>query len=575
MLSSFSSTHNESSVPTAELSSFYAPLGNYAKVSSRVDAKPFLAPDLRLSAADARRLQYRSAAVVRSLLPRETFPNRHACHRYLIPVESHTELVLNSESKRAHFSNLVTCNSPRCPHCAPKLAQRRALQLAHLVDLVQAAGHVVVHVSSTLRHVRSDRCADLYSQLTHARKRMRSGSAWNKFRKYSGLLGTALSVEVTHGDNGFHPHTHELFVFDVAAAERAFLQKRDEIHRDLAKLQAADATDRKYRQAGRIRRRAARRARLIADLRAYEAIFSELRAAALAQREEREAVNLREQLIEAAHGRADLERAKHLIERQRRARRDGVRLLELERRLTDLWLSALAKSGGSAERGPALRASTASASIADYLNKFGKLASGPSIARELTGIATKRGRAGGLSMPTILAIAAGAGDADPDQRQHAKAIYKEYELASRGRASFNISPGISQFWQLAKERAEEFQTRENAQREAANVTLAIIPRHEWRMLRRDKRHLLPLAPGGAALSEEQPPGTGPPMLERARPLPRPPDLAPGYRDLPAILELAERDQLQELADELRKIGVGLLTVPPKPDTEHEAIYIPF
>jgi hypothetical protein len=51
----------------------------------------------------------------------------------------------------------------------------------------------------------------LLDQQADALKRLRRGAPWERFKARTGFRGLIRSLEVTHGDNGWHPHTHELW----------------------------------------------------------------------------------------------------------------------------------------------------------------------------------------------------------------------------------------------------------------------------------------------------------------------------------------------------------------------------
>ena len=47
-------------------------------------------------------------------------------------------------------------------------------------------------------------------------RNLRSGRAWQQIRDEYMVVGAIRSTEFTHGDNGWHPHFHELLLLDTA-----------------------------------------------------------------------------------------------------------------------------------------------------------------------------------------------------------------------------------------------------------------------------------------------------------------------------------------------------------------------
>lgn len=118
----------------------------------------------------------------------------------------------------AHYSGLVTCGSVwACPVCAVAIQERRRSELQHLVDWAPSQGLRPVMVTLTFPHTGFDSLADLIQRQRDAFKRFRTGSPFSKFKKRIGYSGLVRSLEVTHGANGWHPHTHELWLIDQNA----------------------------------------------------------------------------------------------------------------------------------------------------------------------------------------------------------------------------------------------------------------------------------------------------------------------------------------------------------------------
>lgn len=111
----------------------------------------------------------------------------------------------------AHYAGLVTCGSVwACPICASRIQERRRLEIEQAIQWAKAQGLVPVLVTLTFPHRAWQSLAELILQQRDAFKRFRSGRLWMKVKP----IGLIRSLEVTHGLNGWHPHTHELWFCD-------------------------------------------------------------------------------------------------------------------------------------------------------------------------------------------------------------------------------------------------------------------------------------------------------------------------------------------------------------------------
>lgn len=207
-----------------------APLGTNAKSSS--PTPPSTPPDdpeklRRLT----RVIRYQAHSQARIWLSLDAFSkgakypgNMHrtcAC-RYLhhAPVN----IMHAPDHHSSFYAGLVSCGSPwSCPLCAALIQERRRLEIEQAIAWAESQGLACVLVTLTFPHQAWHRLADLIIQQRDAFKRLRSGKSWMKIKP----LGLIRSLEVTHGDNGWHPHTHELWFCE---------RSREPLQADLARL---------------------------------------------------------------------------------------------------------------------------------------------------------------------------------------------------------------------------------------------------------------------------------------------------------------------------------------------------
>lgn len=126
------------------------------------------------------------------------------------------------EHQKAFFSGLLMCGSVwACPNCAAKVQERRRIEIATGMDYMYQNGKKAVMVTLTFPHTKRDNLKELLIAQRDAFKLLRAGKAWKGFKWRTGYEGLIRSLELTYGDNGWHPHTHELWFVDKDADAEA------------------------------------------------------------------------------------------------------------------------------------------------------------------------------------------------------------------------------------------------------------------------------------------------------------------------------------------------------------------
>lgn len=130
----------------------------------------------------------------------------------------------------AFFSSLVTCGSvSACPVCAAKVQERRRDEVAQAVTWAHANGLQCVMVTLTFPHRAWHSLRRLLKQQAAALNNLRHGGPWDRLKSRMGFRGLIRALECTHGANGWHPHTHELWFVskdvDAEALKRDVLKQ--------------------------------------------------------------------------------------------------------------------------------------------------------------------------------------------------------------------------------------------------------------------------------------------------------------------------------------------------------------
>lgn len=134
---------------------------------------------------------------------------KHAMHGSAVAV------LKSTAHGRAFYDGLQTCGSVwACPVCAEKIQERRRLEVAKVVDWSYANGHQCAMVTFTFPHTKNQKLKTLLDGFSKCLADLRRPRSYELFKKRIGYVGLVRSLEVLHGANGWHPHTHELFVIN-------------------------------------------------------------------------------------------------------------------------------------------------------------------------------------------------------------------------------------------------------------------------------------------------------------------------------------------------------------------------
>ena len=110
-----------------------------------------------------------------------------------------------------HYKGLATCGSVHtCPICASKIQERRRQEVARALGYCLAIDRVPIMVSYTFPHRLDQRLSLLLEMQQQAIKHLRGSRGYMAAMLKAGHAGRIRTLEVTHGANGWHPHTHEL-----------------------------------------------------------------------------------------------------------------------------------------------------------------------------------------------------------------------------------------------------------------------------------------------------------------------------------------------------------------------------
>ena len=170
---------------------------------------------------DYRRERYRVDSVIKRILrvdAKRVDPNKYPAnvHRTIGCTWNRIGQVTLVKAKAAdhyHYKGLAICgNVWTCPLCASKIQERRRQEVALLAVYAGTINRQTVMVSYTFPH-RLDQPLPMLLRLQQAAiKHLRGSRGYLELMARSGYSGRVRALELTYGDNGWHPHTHELLL---------------------------------------------------------------------------------------------------------------------------------------------------------------------------------------------------------------------------------------------------------------------------------------------------------------------------------------------------------------------------
>jgi hypothetical protein len=119
------------------------------------------------------------------------------------------------------YAGLASCGSVwACPVCNARVQAVRRLEVGTALAWGLEAGGAAFG-AYTLRHHAGSSLDGTWRGLTKCWQAVARDKTVRTLRSSLGLLGTIRAAEVTHGDNGWHPHLHPVHLFSTPVSDDA------------------------------------------------------------------------------------------------------------------------------------------------------------------------------------------------------------------------------------------------------------------------------------------------------------------------------------------------------------------
>jgi hypothetical protein len=130
----------------------------------------------------------------------------------------------NSEKGTGFYKGLVSCGSVWvCPVCGNRISEKRRAEVCTAINTQYHNGGMCLLLTYTFPHTRDQLLKKNLDSFLKGVREMTSGRWYQTMKKSLGIVGAIKSLEVTWGNNGWHPHAHILLYVDrISKAEIFF-----------------------------------------------------------------------------------------------------------------------------------------------------------------------------------------------------------------------------------------------------------------------------------------------------------------------------------------------------------------
>jgi hypothetical protein len=133
------------------------------------------------------------------------------CHRTIRTTGDFVGVYRTDAGTSARFSGVSTCGSVwHCPICAGKITEQRRKELDLAVTAWVKSGGKVELLTLTFPHESDMPLAELLAKFAKALQSFKNSKGYKRITVAAGRAGNIRSLETTWGENGWHPHVHEL-----------------------------------------------------------------------------------------------------------------------------------------------------------------------------------------------------------------------------------------------------------------------------------------------------------------------------------------------------------------------------
>lgn len=159
--------------------------------------------------ATARVERYALQSASRAILPDERVSH---CLRSVAPTfDGYVDILKSIKKDTFKYKGLLVCGSVwNCPICASKITEHRRVEIVQAVETAKSRGAGVYLLSLTVPHYANQKLQTVLDGISHAKRLLMNRKPWRRFWSSVMGIGEIRTLEVTYGENGWHPHFHVL-----------------------------------------------------------------------------------------------------------------------------------------------------------------------------------------------------------------------------------------------------------------------------------------------------------------------------------------------------------------------------
>jgi hypothetical protein len=131
---------------------------------------------------------------------------------------------IQKTSNGTRWSGVSVCGSVwACPVCSMRIMMERQQQVMAAMSKHRSRGGSVMMSTITFSHHKFDSLKGTIERFSKALSRMKASRKYKNLKKTIGFKGSIRALEITHGSNGWHPHTHDLIFIDSSLSPSEIL----------------------------------------------------------------------------------------------------------------------------------------------------------------------------------------------------------------------------------------------------------------------------------------------------------------------------------------------------------------
>lgn len=130
----------------------------------------------------------------------------------------------------AHYHGVGACGDVwTCPVCSAKISEGRRREVLYALKENRARGGCAIMVNFTFSHQHNEKLKPMLDNFLKTTSRMKASRTYKNIREGIKQFGSIRALEVTHGENGFHPHIHEIWFLKQVPTKEHLKQIENEL----------------------------------------------------------------------------------------------------------------------------------------------------------------------------------------------------------------------------------------------------------------------------------------------------------------------------------------------------------